>query len=89
MKKSTIILALFFLLFVCSSLFASYSSECNCKLICPNCGSINTNHFHPNGGIAAQVRCRDCDTEWIDENPEQWPEPEPDTTSLMIMDLTH
>lgn len=89
MKSLKYILALVLILFVCGGLFASYSSECNCKLICPNCGGINTNHIHPDGGIAAQVRCRDCDTEWIEENPEEWPDPEPDTTGLMIIDLTH
>lgn len=37
---------------------------------------METNHYHPNGGTGAQVKCRDCGYEWIEENPEQDPKKE-------------
>ena len=76
---------------ICGSLMASIShmSECHCYLICPNCGSLETNHYHPNGGIAAQVFCRTCHYEWIEENPEQWPDIPEDSTDNNIVNVLY
>lgn len=49
--------------------FAAYATKC--ILICPQCGSMETNHYHPNGGTGAQVKCRDCGYKWFEANPEQ------------------
>ena len=32
---------------------------------------METNHYHPNGGTGAQVKCRDCGYKWFEANPEQ------------------
>lgn len=75
LKKFSLIVVL--LISLCVSLFAAYTTECNCHLVCPYCRSLNTNHYHPDrGSLRAQVRCRDCGYEWIEENPEQDPKKE-------------
>ena len=59
---------------LCGSVVAAYATRCILK--CPICGSIETNHFHPNEGKGAQVLCRSCGYEWFDADPKQEPKKE-------------
>ena len=76
MKKNLkkILIVTIMALSICGGVVAAYATKC--ILVCPECGSMNTNHYHPNGGQAAQVKCRDCGHKWCDENPPQEPSKE-------------
>lgn len=76
MKKSlkTISLIIVVVVTLLGGAFAAYATRCILK--CPICGSIETNHFHPNGGKGAQVLCRSCGYEWFDADPKQEPKKE-------------
>lgn len=56
---------------LCGGVVVAYAEKC--ILVCPVCGGMNTNHYHPDGGKAAQVKCRDCGYKWLETNPKQEP----------------
>lgn len=71
MKKSlkTISLIIVLVVTLLGGAFAAYATKC--ILICPKCGSMETNHVHPDGGKGAEIKCRDCGYNWYEANPKQ------------------
>ena len=55
------------LLTMCGIAITAYAV--NCDLTCPNCGSKEINHFHPNGEKGCWANCRTCDYEWYEADP--------------------
>lgn len=68
-KLSKLTLIVVVLLSLCCGAVAAYATKCVLK--CPDCGSMETNHFHPNGGEGCWVFCRDCGNEWYESSPKQ------------------
>ncbi|MDO4367952.1 MAG: hypothetical protein Q4C26_04545 [Bacteroidales bacterium] len=54
---------------LCCGAIAAYATKCVLK--CLDCGSRETNHYHPDGKEGCWVFCRDCGKEWYEANPKQ------------------
>jgi len=43
----------------------AFARSIDCDIVCPVCGSLNVNHYHPgNDPTVYHAFCRDCNYEW-------------------------